>query len=994
MAVLIDRSKDSFHGERLCSLAPSSVFVTTENYGRLSSKLLSRYDALVLFGNSTARYTKAELDAVKAFVRRGGGLVIAACSGAFEHATGRPVEDLAANVVARLFGFRFLSAAELPTNLDAVRGSERSQLELTAAGEKLGLRLGEIPLSRPGPVSVPRGATTLMRQKKAGSAVCALRRFGRGRVLVCNDTALWDHWMRWATPHWLMAVAPKKRVATAPLPDTIDPRRWEETRRGRIVVRHAPLMQRRAAQVIDLAQQVYGQLSRMLKPSRKLRRWRIQLGPGCGEAKRDEDEHEVGSAIGNDLSEAAMVGVLARHLGYQFLGPKMRHVFRQYVHQAIFYLEIRVLETLGFRERAGKLRRAMAGGPRVDLVRLYCYEPWARVARYKRFWLDLADEFGDDALSRFLEAIPEGDPHKGIDNGVFDGFEVLAFYLATALGERAYDWLESQGHSIRRVPLEAPGSPELLGATKKLLGKIISDPGEPASRRFDALSALAVRLSAEGVSLSTCLRAAKSGSAATALPAAARVLMARDRRGLALARPWLKDPDPGLAATAALLMVFETRDAGAADVLARLAGKQDTRFQLSAGHALRLAGHPQADRFAFSKVKGCRLKVVEDGEVRVFPVVDGYEVANVFCLPMFVPDPFGQAHSSYYVSWVLTDARWRRRGLARRCLERALKHRWDRLCATTSLGTGVRNVAHALYRSFGLIDYQRGISFTKALREEPPVKPPRGIRVRRARREDAAAATELLNAHLEAQAWERCRLMDWPGSKVAWVAYQGEQCMGVATASVSGRHASLEHIAVAEVKDKSGKPVGELRALLGHALLNAAHRDLLRRKATTVQTHGWLMPITDGVAWALRRQGYGSKQTGGVGMRRINDLAQYLDEIAPVLERRLADSERWAAWQGSILIEGARLMARLEIDSGKVRALPHRPQKAGRTARRKASDDPMITIQADDLAIQRMAFGIEHPFEEYLQLNATVTPHLNDSARDLLEILFPKLIPE
>jgi len=994
MALLVDRSKDSFHGGHFCDLTPHSVFLATENYGRLSKRLLSRYDVLVLLGNSAARHTKAELDAIKAFVRRGGGLVIVGCSGAFEHSTGRPIEDLAASAVARLFGFRFLSAAELPANLDAVRGFERGQLELTKAGKGLGLRLGEVMLTRPGPISVPRGATVLMRRKKIGPVVCASRRSGRGRVLVCNDTAIWDHWTRWVALHWLMAVALGKRVRTAALPDAIDGRRWVETRRGRVVVRHLPSMRGRAAQVIELAQQIFSQLSKAMKPGPKLRRWHIQLQPGCGEDKRGEGGHEVRSAVGNDMSDAAMVGALARQLGYHFVGPKMRHVFREHLHQAIFYLEVRVLEALGFSEHADELRGAMAGGPRVDLVRLYCYEPWPRMARHKRLWLDIAEEFGDDALSRVLEVIPEGDPHRGIDTGVFDGFEVLAFYLATALGERAYDWLERQGHSIRRVPLEKPGSPELLGATKKLLGKMISDPGEPTSCRFDALSALAVRLAAEGVSLATCLRAARSGRAASALPAAARLLMARDRRGAELARPWLKSPDPGLAAVAALLMVFEVRDTGAADVLARSAAKQDPRFQLSAGHALKLAGDRRAGRFAFGKVKGCRLKVVEDGEVRVFPVVDGYEVANVFCLPMFVTEPFGRAHSSYYVSFVMTHARWRRRGLARLCMERALEHRWDRLCAVTSLGTGTRNVAHALYRSFGLIDRYRGMSFTKALRDEPRVKPPRGIRVRRARPDDAAAATELLNTHFEAQACERFRLTGWPRDEVAWVAYQGDQCMGVATASAFGRHAQLEHVAVAKVKDKSGKPVGKLRALLGHALLNAVHHDLLRRKATTVHTHGWCMPITEGIAWALRRQGYGSKENGGVGMRRINDLAQYLDETAVVLERRLADSKRWAGWQGSILIVGTRLMARLAIGRGKVRSLPHRPQKSGGTALRKASDAPSITIQADDFAIQRMAFGIEHPFEEYLQLNAAVTPHLNERTRDLLEILFPKLIPE
>ena len=120
-------------------------------------------------------------------------------------------------------------------------------------------------------------------------------------------------------------------------------------------------------------------------------------------------------------------------------------------------------------------------------------------------------------------------------------------------------------------------------------------------------------------------------------------------------------------------------------------------------------------------------------------------------------------------------------------------------------------------------------------------------------------------------------------------------------------------------------------------------------------------------------------------MRRINDLAQYLDEIAPVLVRRLAHNKRWADWQGSIQIEGMRLAARLEIDRGQVLVVPHLNQKTAARAGRRSS----IVLRADDLAIQRMVLGVEHPFEEYLQMNAAVTPHLNDNARDLLETLFP-----
>lgn len=129
-------------------------------------------------------------------------------------------------------------------------------------------------------------------------------------------------------------------------------------------------------------------------------------------------------------------------------------------------------------------------------------------------------------------------------------------------------------------------------------------------------------------------------------------------------------------------------------------------------------------------------------------------------------------------------------------------------------------------------------------------------------------------------------------------------------------------------------------------------------------------------------------------MRRVNDLAQFLDETTPVLERRLAVSKKWADWQGRILLEGDGLRACLEIDRGKICALPAGGRETAAAAGRAGPARPSISVQADDQSIQRMVSGLEHPFEEYLQLGAAVTPHLSNDARDLLENLFPKVVRE
>ena len=143
VAVLVDRSRDTNSGRGLVDLAPANVFLTTDNRRRLTPRRLADYDIVAVCGNGTASYSRAERRAVRTFVRRGGNLLVTACAGAFELAAGQSADRMAVNDLARLFGFEFLSASDLPANIHTVRGYGRKDVVLTVIGKRrVGLTLG------------------------------------------------------------------------------------------------------------------------------------------------------------------------------------------------------------------------------------------------------------------------------------------------------------------------------------------------------------------------------------------------------------------------------------------------------------------------------------------------------------------------------------------------------------------------------------------------------------------------------------------------------------------------------------------------------------------------------------------------------------------------------------------------------------------------------------------------------------------------------------
>ncbi len=1000
LSILLDRSRDAFAGRTALWLRPTGRFRVTDSRRTLRRRDLRDYDILLMCGLHTRAYTSSECEAIGGFVRAGGSLVLAAGAGHFEQGSGRSIDALALQAVARMFGFAFLSPSGLPADLEGRRGLAPEQLRLTPEGRRWGVRREDLYLLRPGPIRIPKRAQVLLRGP-GRTVVAAWAPYGRGRVLVTGDHELWNaRFVHWGAIHWMCAMTPP-RIRVRPAPPASRGIDYRKRRSGAVTVYHAPGRGPAAHRVLAAARAVWDEFHALFRVGRKATAWEIAVSGGLHGLTDWHSQDPIRCELGSDFSDAQLYAMLARLLAERFHLTRTEASQRTLLRPVQHYAQLHVLERFGFTDEASRRRDACGretrghevGGretsgretsgretsgqiSKTDLGRFYSESP--ETAAQRRFWDEVVSAFGADVFARFWRAVPVAGAGRHLERGFYTDLDRFAFYLATVVGKRAYDWIEREGHTLRRVPLAKPGSKALGRATTHALEAVAADPAEAASDRHGAVTILAQRLASGGRSLSACASVASAASAASAVSAASaasavsavsaasalsaastvsatgrasaarvianvrrliaatRLLHARDRRGLAPARKALRRGDKGLRAVAALLLVAEMQDPRGADVLAALAGNCDARFQLAAGHALRCAGDPRAAAFAFERVEGCHWRTAgHEAHHKVFAVVDGFPVANTFCLPCFFDAPHRTAYSTWYVDWVHTDVRWRRRGLARQTMKRSLRSAVGATCATTSLHTGTRNLAHTLYREHGLLDLWVMHVLHKNLAQEPAVSAPRGIRIRPATAADHNEVSLLVNEMRDERIMEPARLGLWPADAVAFVATEGKRIIGVASAQLGREVARLELLVVRAFEAPRRPKVSGLRvvdpdlatppnvparrARVAAALLARVHRACHRTGHKTIRKEIFGALWDDFLFEAVRRAGYSTKRGGLVELQRIDDLTQFLNETRGTFESRLRASRSWADWEGDIVLEGGPLRARMSVTGGQIR---------------------------------------------------------------------------
>jgi len=702
--------------------------------------------------------------------------------------------------------------------------------------------------------------------------------------------------------------------------------------------------------------------------------WRIELDPSCTSMRRWRGPAPP-LCLGTDVSDAELAFVIGNQMG---LGAGLGHAADNMLGGTVLgrravadLLGVETMRLAGFDAEAEQLAAALEHESRrrakgLDLGRYY---PEGDDPPGFWVWQELAKRYGADILKRFAQAIPKKFNWSAAPGQAFTALDLALHFLGKAAQTDLYGWFASLGATVHPLPRARFGSAAFKQQVGRSLLRRLKDRDATASERMDACEALVARQESEKRSLRYAAQQLKLRAPAARLVGAAWLVRIRDRRAYAcLWQLAERNDDPTLAAIAALLLA-ETGVRKAAGRLVRLAQTLDHRFQLAAGRRLARLGHPEASRFTLAGIrradgrKAARLDVRHEGEVRVFPIVDGHRVANVFSgeEPGHMP---GNTHvSMFFVHWVHAARKFRRRGLTRLAMEQTFKQVRDLGYSCAGLDTGTRNPAHALYRSFGFVDTGVGRQLTHNLEHEAPRTRLKGVTVRLYRPGDEVAMARLFNTcHGDRLNVARRRPARIVGGSVALLAHRGRKLAGYVTV---GRH--LEHATICEL----AVAPGDKREGIAAVLMGALHRRLRKQgaKRITVYHAGTsLQPL-------LGPLGYAERLTGGVDMFALLDLPKFLDEITPLLERRL----RKIDWSGTIAICGEEHRAALTIRDGRVAVRRRLPARAD------------ITLAGADATITRMVVGRCTPYEPYLQLDLKISPSLGLQARGLLETLFPRV---
>jgi hypothetical protein len=176
--------------------------------------------------------------------------------------------------------------------------------------------------------------------------------------------------------------------------------------------------------------------------------------------------------------------------------------------------------------------------------------------------------------------------------------------------------------------------------------------------------------------------------------------------------------------------------------------------------------------------------------------------------------------------------------------------------------------------------------------------------------------------------------------------------------------------------ENSTHPEGFLEEV-GAALLCALHNELVKREYKRIRYDPEAEGDKDYVRTLFHNFGYTS-ETDWVWMFKIVNLPMLLGELAPLLLKRLNDSDDYKGWQGTICIKGSEHRASLTIRDGEIHVSE------------EVSDGVGICLSTDDDTITRFILGVVTPYAAYLQNQLHIAPTVNDSVIGLLAALFPK----
>lgn len=285
-----------------------------------------------------------------------------------------------------------------------------------------------------------------------------------------------------------------------------------------------------------------------------------------------------------------------------------------------------------------------------------------------------------------------------------------------------------------------------------------------------------------------------------------------------------------------------------------------------------------------------------------------------------------------------------------------------------------------MYRSFGFVDGLVAREFTKVLRHEQ-TKVVEGVVVRPYTPGDAVEMASVLNAFYADRVERRPRRTEHHRTSETRLIYLAEKA-GELLGYVQAQCEKEKNVSIYEFclkpqpSENSTHPEGFLEEV-GAVLLCALHNELVKRGYKRIRYYPEAEGDKDHIQMLFHNFGYTS-EVDWVWMFKIINLPMLLDELSPLLSKRLNENDAYKGWQGTIGIKGSEHQASLIIRDGKIRVSA------------EVSEAPGICLSTDDATMTRLILGVVTPYAAYLQNQLHIAPTVNDSVIGLLAALFPK----
>ena len=1010
--ILVDTSRDTCWSNGLIYIEPDNVYQTTNNRKYLSEAVLKNYDVLTICSNTSLKYTDAELELIREFVENGGGLLLAANTSRFERDVCEPISELGVNHVASLFGAQFLplperheetgikenppriphGQGEIDIEASPLRCYTKKDLRLTDSEIVDGLGIDDLGLMHCGILDVPADSSVFLEHSETGEPIGAGLHFGAGRVLLINAQLFpggesQNHFVSGRFIDWLGINRVSLRRGAQTIPDEI-PIDDQVREDGKIKIFYTHLIKDRVDTCMAYAKKLHKEMLSKFPEGEKIE-WQITLLPsdlipsatieywlgGGGFVGACVSPPRLAFAFGFEAS-----GLLVNKTPFGKAAYVMSEGFQ-------FFFGIWAMKILGFEQEATEIlsefeRRFQENTEderMVDITKVYDHPS------HKRTWIlkALLEKYGDDLFIRFAETMSETEepPDKNMPLTTFSYVDILIYHLSRVVGEDLFPWFEEIGTTVHPLPLGFPNdSAEFVTEVRERLNGIVRDTTADTSDRIDAIEGL-LRIADVSEDGDSELDAADRY---TCLIAAAKLLKGYDDRAVKMLEALtVETEDDGLVAMAVLMLVRSGRAGEMLDQLVEIAPHQDYRYQIETGYLLEKMDHPAAERFSLERIvdeNGAPVITVEvehNRGLHIDGIVEGKRVAIYRADPCIHHFPYNTHVPGIYIGWLHTVPNYRRKGLSQWIFDASMSHELVQRHSSISLITGTDNTAHGLYRSFGFVDGLLEQAFTKTLQHEP-TKAVEGLVIRPYACGDEAAMAKVSNAFHEDQ-MERGRRRAvrrrTSETQLIYLAEKDSELLGYlqARCSENGTSASISEFCLKPQPSENESLLEEV----GTVLLSELHSELVKREYEQVNWRSQGEAEKNYVRKLFHNLGYTSVQTNWVWMFRIINLPMLLEELTPLLSKRLNESDTHKNWQGTIGIKGSEHQASLIISDGNIRVSA------------EVSEETAIHITTDDDTLTQFIWGVLTPYEAFLQNQLHVAPSVNRSVAGLLETLFP-----